>query len=906
MSSLTFERPVQESFSGSMFRFAVGQMRLSLPRLVAGGLAVAIGAAFVAATLLSGTIMRETARNAVSAKYAQADLAIDEQLSPRQLTAVSRVAGVASVGAGLSTWGDLKGPQGLASLPLSGLVADPALQPQKLVTGAWPTGDQIALPESAAERLGVGVGGHVEKTLVRTEFYKDKQGQQQSREAARKDVTLTVSGLTADPKGAFRSTGGQGLVPLATMESWSTYELGPPVQLVYDSALVRTAPGADPVTVRAAAQQAIDALGRKANPYGNDTPVPQVRTVQEAQDEDVATLTGDTRIVTVVLLAFASIAMIVAAMVIANTFQVLVAQRTQTLALLRCVGALKRQLRRSVVIEALLVGLGSSVVGVLGGIALAQVALQVLRRFDVAQQLPGSVTPGWPVIVLPILVGTLVTLLASLAPARAATRVAPLAALRPDAGPQLRERAGKVRLAFSILLILSGGLLMAAGVVGGRMGAPAAGLLVGILGGAVSFLGVLLGSVFWVPRLTGGVSGLMARSGAPAARLAAANSVRNPRRTAATATALLIGVTLVSMMATGAASARASLSSQLDTNLLTDILVQSVDQADPSKPVPALTAAQVKAVEGVSGVTAARIPISAPVNLRRDAGDDSESGNGTTAIGISVADARVALRSAAVADALADGKVVVGAGATLSPDGSGERPTTLQVQSSDGTWRPIRVAYVLDDNQAWAIMSPQLLRQIAPQAAASMAFLRVDPDADPTTVSEDVTDAVSKATPSGSVPAVESAVVERDEYDKAINGVLAVVLGLLGISVVIAVVGVANTLSLSVIERRRESATLRTIGLTRRQLRWTLALEGMVLAAVGAACGIVLGVLYGWVGTTTVLGDGVGGYATLELQIPWWQLGLVLLVALLAGLLASVLPSRSAAKASPVAALATT
>jgi putative ABC transport system permease protein len=147
---------------------------------------------------------------------------------------------------------------------------------------------------------------------------------------------------------------------------------------------------------------------------------------------------------------------------------------------------------------------------------------------------------------------------------------------------------------------------------------------------------------------------------------------------------------------------------------------------------------------------------------------------------------------------------------------------------------------------------------------------------------------------------ISGAAMERALYQRAIDTVLAVVVGLLAVAVVIALIGVTNTLSLSVIERRRESATLRALGLTRRQLRASMAVEGALIAGVGAAVGVVLGLAYGWLGSTAVL----AGVADLELRVPWSDLGGVLVVALVAGVLASVLPARSAARTPPVAALA--
>jgi putative ABC transport system permease protein len=196
-------------------------------------------------------------------------------------------------------------------------------------------------------------------------------------------------------------------------------------------------------------------------------------------------------------------------------------------------------------------------------------------------------------------------------------------------------------------------------------------------------------------------------------------------------------------------------------------------------------------------------------------------------------------------------------------------------------------------------------------AVTATAMRTLDPSAGPTQIWAKLTglDVADKAvaavqklvdTPDQAIQVVGAA-VQRAFFQRVIDTLLAVVVGLLGVAVVIALVGVANTLSLSVIERRRESATLRAIGLTRGQLRGTLAVEGLLVAGVGTAVGAVLGVVYGWIGAGILLSQ----QGTVSLVVPWGDLGMVLAVALAAGLLASVLPARSAARTPPVTALAT-
>jgi putative ABC transport system permease protein len=196
-----------------------------------------------------------------------------------------------------------------------------------------------------------------------------------------------------------------------------------------------------------------------------------------------------------------------------------------------------------------------------------------------------------------------------------------------------------------------------------------------------------------------------------------------------------------------------------------------------------------------------------------------------------------------------------------------------------------------------AVVARSDLDGLTGDAAASTLWLALDDPAQATTVVADVQDVVSDT---GEAVGVAGAAVERASYEQVIDTMLGIVLGLLAVAVVIALIGVANTLSLSVIERRRESATLRAIGLSKAQLRGMLAIEGLLIAGVGAVLGIVLGLVYGWAGSAAAL--GVMG--DVVLAVPWQEIGLVVAVAVVAGLVASVVPARSAARTSPVEALA--
>jgi putative ABC transport system permease protein len=259
------------------------------------------------------------------------------------------------------------------------------------------------------------------------------------------------------------------------------------------------------------------------------------------------------------------------------------------------------------------------------------------------------------------------------------------------------------------------------------------------------------------------------------------------------------------------------------------------------------------------------------------------------------------LRNPDVVDALAPGMLLVSSdlAATAGIADGDSVPVTLADgltgEAADGSPTVDLTAEVLPLGDWIVLVTPGTLEDLGTSGTPGTAWLRVADVNDSGAVVQDVQDLTADSTLD-----ISGAAMERALYQRAIDTVLAVVVGLLAVAVVIALIGVTNTLSLSVIERRRESATLRALGLTRRQLRASMAVEGALIAGVGAAVGVVLGLAYGWLGSTAVL----AGVADLELRVPWSDLGGVLVVALVAGVLASVLPARSAARTPPVAALA--
>jgi putative ABC transport system permease protein len=882
-----------------MIRITFAQMRRSLARLTAAGIAIVIGTAFVAATLLAGNLITRAAYDSIAAQYAQADLVIrGAQLVPDYLETIRATPGVSAADLVTTTILGMRSPQRTVFQAIIPAASDDRLMPLTLTEGRWPTVDgEIALPPSVAERLRVGVGDVVDIPPV--------GGGRPAADAGtgRADDAVAVVGIVDDPRRAYSSWGGAAVMLATDLAARSG-----PGGFANDAevAIMLADPAAAPA-VGAALVATLTPDAKAAAGLTDADPSPVIaRTPDELAQESATAFSGGADLIFLIfVLTFASIALLVAGLVISNTFQVLVAPRTRTLALLRAIGAAKGQVGRSVVVEAALLGFAASVAGVLVGCGLGQIALLVAGGNIGGVFLPEFITVTWPVVVIPVAVGTLVTVLAALVPARMATRVAPLAALRPIDGPSLeRGSSGVVRLVLSVLaIVFGGGLLLLGTWLGASYGDQTLGILAGIAGGAISFVGLAVSAVFWLPRVAA-VIGRMVGHVSATARLAAANTLRNPRRTAATSTALLIGVTLVTMMSTGAASARAALANRRDGVFYGDVQVSSTaSNADGTiAPIPDTV---IDTVAGLDGVAAVAPVLRADLTITSlyDDGIGGWTAHGepgatpspvtTTFFGVDPGDAQLTL---------ADPRITTGIafrGAMALPESLASQwgltnGDVLQVAGPNGTLN-LSVEISPDSAVGVPLLDDADLKLVVTGTSPSMLWVHLDGPATATIAA--IEDTMADI---GAPVVVQGTAVERATFDGVINTVLGIVVGLLAVAVIIALIGVANTLSLSVLERRRESATLRAIGATRGQLRRMLAIEGMLIAGVGAVLGIVLGLGYGWAGSLAAL----GGIGPVSLTVPWRDVALVAVVSLVAGLVASVGPARSAVRPSPVVALA--
>lgn len=853
-----------------MFKFAFASMRSSVGRLVAAGIAIVLGTAFVTATLLSTDVVRATAEAAITADLNGADVVVDTTPESKfDVAAIESLPGVKGVDQRISEGLPLRGYGGtryldIRSLPVHGTVPT-------MASGTVPSANgEIAISEDAAKALRVGVGDKVDWDS----YNNDAKG------------TLTVTGIT-DQQSLFL----RGPAPVwATTETISTLQKLRGTDEFAVSRLLVYGDG----TVDAAA------LVTATKKTGTELFATSAREVIDRELED---LTGNTRFFTVFGMAFAAVAIIVAGMVIANTFEVLVAQRARLLALIRCGGATKGQVRRSVLIEAAMLGLIASIVGVLLGVALGQGAAWFLssQTAGIASISLAEIAPA--TYLVPIVIGMGVTLLAALGPARAATRVSPVAALRPlsadpaRSGSRARLWLGLATTFIGLAMLLGPALYLLAVTRLDAFADQAENLepatlmpkllLVGILGGLLTVTGFLVLSVYIVPHvvkfLGAVVSAVLPGEAKATARLATSNAIRNPRRTAATTSALVIGVGLVVMMGTGAATARATLTQTLGSTFPADVSII------PSQP-DGLRKAEIEAAEKVEGVlrttegwashvgvnqkhaSQPRVLVADPVQLNATIGGrDFTVKQGHVAVSGTTAKQMKNLDDGITLD-------------VFDEDHNARRSVTLPVQVIDRLQTPVLVAP--------ATMNLDL-------GAPDLLLIDID-DTKASQVVADIERDVSEA--GGNSPAIIHSPIEmRAQFNQVIDALLAILIGLLGVAVVIAIVGVANTLTLSVIERRREHGVLRAVGVTQPQLRHMLAVEGVLIAVAGTVIGIILGVLSGFAGTTILLGTA----PDFVLGLGWRIILGCVVIALLAGLLASVLPARNAAKVPVVVALST-
>ncbi len=711
-----------------------------------------------------------------------------------------------------------------------------------LETGRFPAAaGEVVLDETTARKSGYLLGDEI--TLITS--------------TERPRLTETLVGTATFGGSALVGTS---VVMFDTSEAQSLYLGG---KDAYSAIWVTAAPGTSQEQLRTAVTAAL--------PDGF-----------EATTGDAAAARAATRIdealsfVNTFLLVFAGVALTVGAFLIVNTFSILVAQRSRELALLRAIGASRRQVARSVLLEASVVGLLGSAIGIVLGFALALGIRMLFGR--VGLDLGASELVLRPrTVVVALVVGLVVTLAAAYLPARRAGRMPPVAAMRDDAA--LAESGLRWRIAVGALLLVAGVVAMGLGLAGVGseptyvLGGGAFGVLVGtallspVLGRPV------LAGLGWVYRRSFGAVGLMAEQ----------NSRRNPRRTAATASALMIGVALVTMMAVLGASAKASLDKTLAEDIVADYVVSNV----VGQTFSASIASDIEGLPGVGEVARVRGAV-VEVDGDRDFATAVEPARVTSVARPEVVTGSLAdlgESSVAISSQMAtDQGLAVGSSVTVGFAGE-EQPKKVVATYTPNAVLQSDVTLSLDGFEALGVPPTDRAVYVVAQPGADRAALRR------------ALDAVVADLPTVSVnDQAEFAAEQR----KPIDQLLFIVYALLGLAVVIAVLGIINTLALSVIERVREIGLLRAVGLSRRQLRTMLRLESVAIALLGAVLGVVLGLAFALALQRSLADDGID-----VLAVPAGQLTLFVVLAGVVGVLAAVWPGRRAARLDVLRAIGT-
>ncbi|MFF8099572.1 ABC transporter permease [Streptomyces sp. NPDC016640] len=566
------------------------------------------------------------------------------------------------------------------------------------------------------------------------------------------------------------------------------------------------------------------------------------------------------------LLVFAGIALFVGTFIIANTFTMLVAQRTRELALMRAVGASRRQVTRSVLIEAFVVGTVAAVAGLVAGVGIGAGLRSLMGTLDAPM-------PDGPLVVSPgtigsaFVVGILVTMLAAWLPGRRAAKIPPVAAMgsvhaaATTKSLVLRNTLGALFSAAGVAVVL------AATTMNGSdgqapMGIGAVLLIIGVFILTPLLSRPLIAAAAPVLRVFG-VSGKLARQ----------NSVRNPRRTAATASALMIGLTLITGMTVMAGSLQKSIDKMAASAIEADYVVSMANGNALSPDVEK----KLKQTDGVTATSPMRNAVS-----RIDGRTDFLTGVDGRTIG--------ELSEFPVRDGVFEvGGTRVAVDEDTAESYGWKTGSAFTVAYEDGAKQKLTVAGVYEGNEMMRGIMVDVAT-LAPHESEPADMMVMVKTADG--ASDGVKDALEKAL--GTNPAIE--VQDRKDLSNEIAQMFTLILnmvyGLLAMAVIVAVLGVINTLAMSVFERSQEIGMLRAIGLDRKATKRMVRLESLVISLFGGVLGIGLGVFFGW-----AAGELVGtSMATYELVLPWGRMALFLTLAGVVGVLAALWPARRAAR----------
>ncbi|MEU9365949.1 FtsX-like permease family protein [Streptomyces avermitilis] len=832
-----------------MFRTALRSVLAHKARLVMTVLAVMLGVAFVSGTLVFTNTISDAYQKSSAKGFDQVDVAIqpegrqdegDTIAEQPKLTQALLDKAAEVPGAG-SAIGVVNGFTAIADQ--DGKLVGNGFQSQggnywgtkdpryPLTVGHAPRGkNEIALDAKTAERAGYKVGD---------------------------TVRLSVDGPVLTPKvtGIFTTDDGN----VAAGGSLALFDTATAQQLFhkageYDEIDVKAASGTSQIALR----NALDEVVPKD--------VASTTTGKQLADDQATQIASAMSGMKTGLLVFAGIALFVGTFIIANTFTMLVAQRTKELALLRAVGASRRQVTRSVLIEAFVVGAVAAVTGLAAGIGIGAGMRSLMGTL-------GATVPDGPLVVSPgtvataLLVGILITMLAAWLPGRRAAKIPPVAAMSSVHAKAttkslvLRNTLGALFSAAGVAVVLYATTLDGSDGQA-PMGLGAVLLIIGVFILTPLLSRPLIGAAAPVLRVFG-VSGKLARQ----------NSVRNPRRTAATASALMIGLTLITGMTVMAGSLQTSIDKMASSAIKADYVVSMANGNSLSTDVD-------EKLSTTKGVTATSPLRNAPSRIDGETeyltGVNGRSINDLTDLTVQDGAFKVGGTRVVVDDeTAASHHWTAGSRFTASfEDGKKQRLTVTGVYQSTEMMRGIML-----DN---ATLTPHLTDPSDMQVMVKTSAGASGP----------VKDRLEKAL--GYNPAIK--VQDKKDISNDIAQMFTLMLnmlyGLLAMAVIVAVLGVINTLAMSVFERSQEIGMLRAIGLDRKGIKRMVRLESLVISLFGGVLGIGLGVFFGWA-AGELLGTKM---ATYELVLPWGRMALFLLLAAAVGVLAALWPARRAAR----------
>ncbi len=842
-----------------MLRVTLANLSRRKLRLLATSLAVLLGVMFTSGTLVLTDSLSSTFDELFTDVYADTSAVVRNStevegglevaasgptrgtLSDELVSRVADAPGIAAADGVVQGYTQLIKPDGKAlgnpnqGPPTLGssYPSDAALSPYRVVEGHEPRDDsQIVTDVSTAADAGYAIGDDV-PLLTPT---------------GRTEATLV--GLTRF--GDKKSAGGATMVQFTFAEAQKQFGKEGEVDEIWALA-------DDGVTDA----QAVDAI------RSLDLPGTEVITGEAAAQEAKDLATSFLSFITVFLLVFALIALVVGAFIIANTFSILVAQRTRELALLRAIGASARQVLGSVVAEAAVVGVLASAVGLGLGYGIGAGLQGLIGGSDFA----ASATLSTRTIVGSFVVGIGITVASALFPARRAARVAPVTAMRDAAVEDTSH--GRLRTVIGAVLLVVAGVALIGAVVAKNQWYVAVGAPAG-----------LIGAVVFGPSLAAAIaraSRVLTRRSGMAGHLGVENVLRNPRRTAATASALMIGATLVCAISVFAASALASINNLVDTGFHGDAIVTSTGNGIPLDDI-----GKIAASPDVSRIAAMRY---GPVTVDGDGMIVSATDPATLAAMVDMKVSAGSLDDMGTDDIAVSKREAERHGWSVG--------TALDATTLDGTDHTltVRAIYANPLVAQHALTSTDTIAGSLLTPISQIAFVQGERGVSADDLVERL-DGLVADNPTAKIQTVpqfkKSSAAQMDSF-------LNIVYAMLALAVIIAIIGIVNTLGLSILERTRELGLLRAVGMTRRQLRVTVRVESLLIAMTGTIIGLVLGTI---IGAALIKSFGPDQALT-GFAVPWVRLVVVLVAGVAVGLVSAVLPTRRATRLDPLDALAT-